>query len=78
MNTASEALVITSSLLGIGALLAAIGASICYVGPFLLLSLGVSEAWISTLTALEPARPFFIFLALVLLALAFRKLYRTP
>jgi hypothetical protein len=33
--------------LGIGAVLAAIGASACCVGPLLLLSLGFGGAWIS-------------------------------
>jgi len=32
----------------------------------------------STLTAMEPARPFFIILTLVFMALGYRKLYRTP
>jgi mercuric ion transport protein len=32
----------------------------------------------STLTAMEPARPFFIVLTLVFMALGYRRLYRTP
>jgi mercuric ion transport protein len=64
--------------LSTGAVLAAIGASACCVGPFLLLSLGISGAWISTLTAMEPARPFFIILTLVFLVLGYRKLYQPP
>lgn len=62
----------------LGAALAAIGASLCCVGPFVLLMLGVGGAWISTLTALEPLRPVFIGLVVVLLGLAFRKLYLVP
>ncbi len=46
-------------LLGTG-MVAAIGASLCCAGPFVLLMLGVSGAWISTLTAFEPFRPYFI------------------
>jgi hypothetical protein len=38
----------------IAGILSAIGASICCVGPLLLLALGVSGAWIGSLTALEP------------------------
>jgi mercuric ion transport protein len=38
----------------IAASLAAVGASICCVGPFVLLMLGVGGAWIGNLTALEP------------------------
>jgi mercuric ion transport protein len=55
--------------------LAAIGASVCCVGPLVLLMLGVSGAWISHLTAFEPFRPYFIGLTLLFLFLAFRKLY---
>jgi mercuric ion transport protein len=56
-------------------ILAAVGASICCVGPLVLLALGVSGAWIGSLTALEPYRPFFIGLTLFFLALAFYRLY---
>ena len=58
--------------------LAAIGASVCCVGPLVLLGLGISGAWISNLTALEPYRPIFIGLTLVFLGLAFRRLYLVP
>src|SRR6516165_5057913 len=59
----------------IGAILSAIGASICCVGPLVLLALGVSGAWIGSLTAIEPYRPFFIGLTLLLLGFAFYRLY---
>ena len=72
MNTDPEMPISTTSWLGIGAVLAAIGASACCVGPFLLLSLGIGGAWMSTLTAMEPARPIFI-----ILTLGYRKLYLT-
>ena len=78
MNTDAETPINTPSWLGIGALLAAIGASACCVGPFLLLSLGIGGAWMSTLTALEPVRPFFIILTLLFIGLGYRKLYLTP
>jgi mercuric ion transport protein len=58
--------------------LAAIGASICCVGPLALLGLGISGAWIGTLSAFEPYRPVLIGITLVFLALAFRKLYLVP
>ena len=64
--------------LGIGAALAAIGASVCCVGPLLLLSLGIGGAWMSTLTSMEPVRPFFLILTLVFIAMGFRKLYLIP
>ena len=56
--------------------LAAIGASLCCVAPLALVTLGIGGAWMATLTRLEPARPVFVALALGLLALAWRKLYR--
>src|SRR6266480_3961668 len=58
--------------------LAAIGASICCVGPLVLLGLGISGAWIGTLSAFEPYRPVLIGVTLVSLALALRKLYLVP
>ena len=62
----------------IAGVLAAVGASVCCVGPLVLLGFGISGAWISTLTALEPIRPIFIGLTLLFLGLSFRKLYLMP
>jgi mercuric ion transport protein len=62
----------------VAGILAAIGASVCCVGPLLLLALGIGGAWIGNLTALEPYRPIFIGLTLLFLGLAFRKVYLTP
>lgn len=59
----------------IGAL-AAITASLCCVVPLLLVALGVSGAWVASLSVFEPLRPIFIVITLVMLALAWRKLYR--
>ncbi|MEO5765407.1 MAG: mercuric transporter MerT family protein [Casimicrobiaceae bacterium] len=59
----------------IAGVLAAVGASVCCVGPLALLALGVSGAWIGNLTALEPYRPILIGVTLLFLALAFRRLY---
>jgi len=56
--------------------LAAILASTCCLGPLVLLMLGVSGAWIGNLTALEPYRPFFIGVAVVALAFAYRQVFR--
>lgn len=58
-----------------GAVLAAIGASICCVVPLLLVLLGVSGAWIANLTALDPWRPWFTGATVICLALAFWNLY---
>ena len=58
--------------------LAAIIGSLCCVAPLVLLTLGISGAWISQLTALEPYRPIFIGITLVCIGLAFRQLYIVP
>ena len=58
--------------------LAAIVGSLCCVAPLVLITLGISGAWISQLTALEPYRPIFIGVMVVFLGLAFRQLYIVP
>lgn len=58
--------------------LAAIGASVCCIGPLVLLAFGIGGTWIGSLTAMEPYRPVFIGLTLLFLGLAFRKLYLMP
>ena len=60
------------------AVAAAFGASLCCIGPLVLLGLGIGGTWISYLTALEPYRPIFISITLVFIFLAFRKLYLIP
>ena len=62
----------------VAGVLAAIGASVCCIGPLVLLTLGVGGAWIANLTALEPLRPWFMAATLVFLGLAFRRLYLQP
>lgn len=61
----------------IGGLLAGIATSLCCVAPLILLSLGVSGAWMSNFTAFEPYRPILIFLAITLLVIACFQLYGT-
>ena len=56
--------------------LAAILASSCCLGPLILLSLGVSGAWIGNLSLLEPYRPYFIGAALLALFFAYRRVFR--
>lgn len=63
---------------GVGAVIAAIGASACCIGPLVLLSLGIGGAWMSTLTSMETVRPLFLIATLVFIGLAFRKLYLVP
>ena len=62
----------------VAGILAGIGASVCCVGPLLLLALGISGAWIGNLTVLEPYRPIFIGMTLLFLGLAYRQLYLVP
>jgi mercuric ion transport protein len=65
---------------GRGALLtggvAAILASTCCLSPLILLTLGISGAWISSLTLLEPYQPLFIGAAVVALFFAYRHIWR--
>ena len=58
--------------------LAAVVGSLCCVAPLVLLTLGISGAWISRLTALEPHRPILIGVTLIFIGLAFRQLYIVP
>jgi len=60
----------------VGGLLAAIGASICCAGPLLLLLMGISGSWISTLTWFEPFRPWFIGLVAIAFGWAGWQLYK--
>ena len=54
---------------------ATIGASLCCVVPLVLVSLGISGAWLASLTALEPYRPLFVTVALASLGIAAWRLY---
>jgi mercuric ion transport protein len=56
--------------------LSAILASTCCLGPLVLVTLGISGAWIGNLTVLEPYRPIFIGAALVAMYFAWRRIYR--
>lgn len=62
----------------IASIMAALVASVCCVGPLVLLALGLGGTWVGNLTAMEPYRPFFIGLTLLFLGLAFRKIYLVP
>lgn len=60
----------------IGGVTAALGAGLCCIGPFVLLSLGIGGAWIGNLTLLAPYRPLFIVAVLALFGWAGWKVYR--
>ncbi|MGE0278068.1 MAG: mercuric transporter MerT family protein [Nitrospiraceae bacterium] len=53
----------------------AILASACCIAPLVLLTLGVSGAWIGNLTALEPYKPYFAGVAIVFIGLGFQQIY---
>ena len=61
-----------------GAFIAGLGAAACCLGPLVLLALGVGGAGASSLKVLDPYRPIFIVIAVVLLGFAFYRAYRTP
>lgn len=56
--------------------IAAILASACCLIPFILLSVGLSGAWLSSLSTLDPFRPLFISVALIALYFAYRNIAR--
>ncbi len=58
------------------AVVAAIAASLCCLGPLVLVSLGATGAWIGNLSALEPYRPLFMAATAGFLVLAFFRVYR--
>lgn len=55
---------------------AALLAGACCLGPLVLVSVGVSGAWLANFQLLEPYRPFFIGIAALALAFAWRRIYR--
>lgn len=57
---------------GISALLA----SACCLGPLVLIMLGISGAWIGSLTLLEPYQPWFMGAAAIALVVAGRRIWR--
>lgn len=65
-----------------GALLGAVGtsflASLCCLGPLLIVSLGAGGAWASYTTFFEPYRPYLMVFVGLLLSYSFYKLYIKP
>lgn len=61
--------------LAAGGMLGAFLASACCIGPLVLLTLGISGAWIGNLTALEPYKPIFAVIALGFIATGFWQVY---
>jgi mercuric ion transport protein len=63
-------------LLAATALVAGIAASSCCVLPLLFVSIGISGAWIGTLTSLAPYQPIFMMAAAASIAAGFWSVYR--
>lgn len=68
----------TEGWLAAGGIIGAILASSCCVVPFALFMLGISGAWISNLTALEPYQPIFAAVTIGFLGRGFFLVYRKP
>ncbi len=66
------------TLISLGGIIAALGAASCCVVPFALFTLGISGAWISNLTALEPYQPVFVAMTAGFLGYGFYLVYLKP
>ena len=64
-----------SNWLAAGGIVGAILALSCCIVPLILVTLGVSGAWIGNLTALEPYKPYFVIVTLAFLAGGFWHVY---
>ncbi len=53
-------------------------ASLCCIGPLVLITVGLGGAWVSSLQMFEPLRPVFIGVPVVALAFAYRGIFRKP
>ncbi len=62
-------------LIATGGVLGAILASSCCIVPLVLISMGVSGAWIGSLTKLEPYKPIFIGITALFLVAGFWHVY---
>ncbi len=62
----------------IGSVIGAVLASSCCIVPLLLVTLGVSGAWIGSLSALDPYKPWFVAITLIFLGFGFRQVYWKP
>ena len=65
-------------LIAAGGVIGAVLASSCCIAPLLLLTLGISGAWMGNLTALAPYQNYFIVATLLFLAAGFWYVYWKP
>ncbi|PHS22632.1 MAG: mercury transporter MerT [Robiginitomaculum sp.] len=68
----------SSPWLATGGMAGAIIASSCCIVPLVLVMLGLSGAWVSNLTALEPYKPIFLLITAGLIGAGFWQVYRRP
>ena len=61
-----------------GSILGALAASSCCILPLALFSLGISGAWLGSLTALSPYQPVFVAITLGFLGTGFYLVYWRP
>lgn len=61
-----------------GSVIGAVLASSCCILPLLLVTLGVSGAWIGSLSALEPYKPWFAAVTILFLGIGFWQVYWKP
>jgi len=61
-----------------GSVIGAVLASSCCIVPLLLVTLGVSGAWIGSLSALEPYKPWFAAVTMIFLGIGFWQVYWKP
>ncbi len=71
-NAPRKRLAATASVIG------AVLASSCCIVPLLLVTLGVSGAWIGSLSALEPYKPWFATITILFLGIGFWQVYWKP
>lgn len=65
-------------LTALSAVLLAVAASSCCVVPFVLVTVGISGAWIGNLTAIAPYQPYFAVLAALAIGAGFWLVYQRP
>ena len=61
-----------------GSVIGAVLASSCCIVPLVLVTLGVSGAWIGSLSALEPYKPWFAAVTMIFLGIGFWQVYWKP
>jgi len=65
-------------LLAAGGVLGGVLTSSCCIAPLVLVTLGISGAWIGNLTALDPYKPYFLVVTAIFLAGGFWHVYFRP